>query len=562
MMLIATIATQRSGTKLLGSLFRSGAVVTSFGEIFIPSEKFAGAFNSFIQTSDSNILSYANDDILDLYFRQFSPWRVAHFDLMFNQIEIPSLSWHEHAHSGIYGYLQSRNAVVIYLDRDLFETYVSMRYLQQKGGLAHRFAGSRNFEQLTGLKLDTEDFFKYCQRVCSHRMRLRDAMDDCDYYYELNYSELARTLNIPSDLRAMIADCAIRHHGIIVKPERIQIAPPDHVPSDIDYEKAFANFGDVQTAYEQSPFANNGAAVAYDRNRSRASRLLARTSYNKRSSDLMSGTKQLKAWLERRYQEKNGAFMRVSWKKIGATINAFFARRHDKIFDDAISPGAAITIMGFMAALQPAAIIHTGGASGLTVAFIIEAAKALGLAREEEPFLYSIDDPSGQPVGELLPEAYTDHLRFWNLFAAATPLHLIERSVRLDLPEEDVVVAVLAGRREHPWPVVDIAALRAILPQKSWILIHNTHHAERCLVDCITYDTPSPAPMRGPQLAASLWPGTKWIGQESSYNMAAINLDIDDDAFARFLERAREYSDEAAFTEWGIVQSVAHRPFD
>ncbi len=57
---------------------------------------------------------------------------------------------------------------------------------------------------------------------------------------------------------------------------------------------------------------------------------------------------------------------------------------------------------------------------------------------------------------------------------------------------------------------------------------------ERWFADTIRFDVPMETPQRGVNLAVSLWPGSKFIGQGLCYNMAAICLDASELAIQQY----------------------------
>jgi hypothetical protein len=248
-MLIATISTQRSGTKLLSQCFNAGTLVSSFGEVFNPDGFQIGGFRDFLEAKSREICK-GHDGFLKAYFEQFEHIRrIFAVDMMFNQLEIPTVTWNPHPNFGYFGYLQAVGAVVISLERDPFDSFISMKFLQNAGGVAHRYSEADKFGDLTEvLTLDEAELVQYRDRVLWHRANLIATMAGNPYFYRLHYNTLAQTLAIPSDLRDLICQRAAEM-GIAANPNEVQLQPPRILPSNVDYTRVFENYSEMRAKF-------------------------------------------------------------------------------------------------------------------------------------------------------------------------------------------------------------------------------------------------------------------------------------------------------------------------
>lgn len=279
--------------------------------------------------------------------------------------------------------------------------------------------------------------------------------------------------------------------------------------------------------------------------------LLNNIYYGNELPKLEAGSKSLQDWFSSAWprlekQERDSQ----DWPVLFKRVRDFFRRPRPGLFDGPITAGDGIAIAAFMSALRPKQMIEIGAASGFSSAFILDMAEGLGLLQKDEVFLQSLDivavRPNGNRTGDLLRTLYPQHDPHWKLHAPATSVDILNGHLeRLNAGEN--ALAFIDGGHTHPWPVTDVIAMRKQLPKGSWILLQDVQIMERWIADCVIHSVPSAEPVRGAQLAVSLWPGTKWIGQGMSYNMAAIKLDIDDEAFATYVRSALDYADEIPF---------------
>jgi hypothetical protein len=241
-MLLATITTQRSGSKLLASCFNTGPVVRALGEIFFPGDVSALSFASYLRLRHfSNTLSTSAETALNDYFDSIEPSLGAiHFDVMFNQVEIPCVGWNPYYEPTLYGYLKRRNAVVISLEREPAESYISQKYLEISGS-AHHYKPSSGSGYTGELhELDLTDYAKYLSYVKTHRGSLHSAMRGYRGFVVLPYSEMVMSGRIPLRVLTAIEETA-RASGNSVPADKIQLSCPKIYPTGVDYRRVFRN---------------------------------------------------------------------------------------------------------------------------------------------------------------------------------------------------------------------------------------------------------------------------------------------------------------------------------
>lgn len=278
-MLVVTVSSQRSGTKLLAQCFKSGTVVTPFGEVFNPDVPQLGSFFHFMEARGRALIPQGNDALLQAYFGEFEYiHNIVSVDLMFNQVEIPTVTWNPYGHAGIYGFLRAIGAVVISLERDPLDCYVSMEYLKLAPGYAHIFTKDHSLPQVTCEHLlDGSDFSAFAATLKRRRQHLKDAMAGYANFYVLPYDHLSAEQSIPDDLRNLICRAAAQQ-DIPLTADRIQIYEPEIYKSGINYSEFFANYHELRSQSASSAARSNGGSSASRRALAKAGRSKGRLS--------------------------------------------------------------------------------------------------------------------------------------------------------------------------------------------------------------------------------------------------------------------------------------------
>lgn len=242
-MLVATITTQRSGSKLMNACFWAGTEIRSLGELFFPGSDHLESFHSFLSGRTlAAAITRGAEEFLDEYFstllRSFG--RV-HFDLMFNQLEIPCTSWSRFQAPFIYGYLRSRNAFIISLERPPRECFLSSEYLNISN-TAHYYVGPASSEPWSKplIALDVSKYLTYRNYVEKNRRQLHEYMAGYSNFHVLSYSELARAARLPSWLTARLAEAG-QAQGFPIEAEKIQIGAASLSRTPVNYRQVFSN---------------------------------------------------------------------------------------------------------------------------------------------------------------------------------------------------------------------------------------------------------------------------------------------------------------------------------
>jgi hypothetical protein len=243
-MIVVTITTQRSGSKLFGGFFNCGTQIRSIGEVFNPDRSSGLSFRTFVETHTySRLLEKGSENTLDWYFDEICRDHGSiHIDLMFNQLEFCCLSWNPFSVPFIYGYLVSREAVIISLERSIRDSFVSGKYLELSG-MPHRLRGqSPQCSRIDGRRLlDVGAFLDYQNTVHDQRQSLLKVTSSYKYFVRVQFSEIAETLWLPSGVKDLLIRHARDHHEEL-HPGLIQLHVPRSAPTGVDYREVFENY--------------------------------------------------------------------------------------------------------------------------------------------------------------------------------------------------------------------------------------------------------------------------------------------------------------------------------
>lgn len=252
---------------------------------------------------------------------------------------------------------------------------------------------------------------------------------------------------------------------------------------------------------------------------------------------------------------------RAALDRVYDSVWAFFSQRHRGVFGGPITAGDGLFIAAMMERIRPQRMVEFGVASGLSSAFILHHARIMGLALGPG-FLTSFDlmeeDFKGRRTGRLLLASYPDLAPFWRLNTRCTSLDILEGRYRFEeigVPFD--ALAFVDGGHNHPWPIIDLLALRRILTPDSWVVMQDTQMMERWIADAVIHGVACPIPVRGVNLAFALWPGRKIVGHHLCYNCGAISLRTSDEEVRTFVTEALSYPDEIAFDDRQRIASFA-----
>ena len=212
--------------------------------MFNPDAHLAGSFHLF-READKQLRSGNIDfSYLPRYFESLEALRsIAQFDVMFNQVEISTITWNPYPTFFLYGMLKDLKAIVVHLERDVSDTYLSMKYLENSGAnSAHNYASEdSSIDKVDSILLDYEDFEQYQKFHIWHRKQLCDAMKDYSLFYRLPYQNLVDAGGIPDDLRALIVEEAAKRQMQITQ-QSVQYEPARIYRSNVDYRSTFSNY--------------------------------------------------------------------------------------------------------------------------------------------------------------------------------------------------------------------------------------------------------------------------------------------------------------------------------
>lgn len=263
------------------------------------------------------------------------------------------------------------------------------------------------------------------------------------------------------------------------------------------------------------------------------------------------------SWLNHYF---SGALAPYQLDRAYESVSRYFSTPYTGVFGGQITAGDGLFIAAKMEKLRPNRMIEFGVASGYSSAFILEHAKSMGLL-DDKPFLYSYDlvavTDTGNVTGSYLKSERRDLLDWWELETETTSADLVlNPSRRPKLAPDERVLAFVDGGHNHPWPVMDLAFLRGVLHPSSWVILQDSQMMERWIADSVKYGTVCPTPVRGVNLAVSLWPGRKIIGHGICYNCAAVQLNISRDQFSYFAKESLQYPDEIDFDHEELIYAA------
>jgi hypothetical protein len=197
--LSVTVATQRSGTKLLGNCLNAGVKVRSLGEVFHQEASPVYAFGSYLTRQPTLTQDFALGrtwELLDRYTLELSaiaPY--VHFDLMYGNLSYLAPLWLSRS-SGLpmLDYLMSRSVGIVHLTRDPADTYISGIVARcttiyhssvDVGAVATEVSDSDIRQAMLA-----EPFSAYLEQTLRSREAVRQTLVGYPYALELDYQGL------------------------------------------------------------------------------------------------------------------------------------------------------------------------------------------------------------------------------------------------------------------------------------------------------------------------------------------------------------------------------------
>jgi hypothetical protein len=255
-MLVVTVTQQRSGSKWLASILRKQFGLVVLGEVFNPEWRAPYAFRQFrLARGFERAFQDETVSALNEYFEGLRHLGVVQqLDVMFNQLEWPLMGWNPFACEFLYGYLKSRDAVILSLVRDSLEVFLSEKTLRICG-IPHVFDDNDNpksacqvaAERLEGRRVhvDPAEYVLFAESLGLRRRRLRETCSGYRFFAEISYESLADAMLIDTAIVDLIRNAA-EHHGIPQRPDGSLVVIPAPVRIRPEYDQLFENLADLQ----------------------------------------------------------------------------------------------------------------------------------------------------------------------------------------------------------------------------------------------------------------------------------------------------------------------------
>lgn len=212
---LVTIATQRSGSKFLGTSLTAGQVAHSVFEAFQPGRDELG-FNNYVTEfmSKRGRFGFGSGEIYDLldgYIEKLTAVvapRILHFDLMYNNLGGFSNVWtsplsppHENSFIAL---IKRRRAVVIHLVRDDLAEVFASHIIARESGVYH-IGSEEGAPKLDSLTLRPAEAVDYALPILRTRRYVRAAFAEYPLYLECKYPSFIQGSTVSSDLSTRLA---------------------------------------------------------------------------------------------------------------------------------------------------------------------------------------------------------------------------------------------------------------------------------------------------------------------------------------------------------------------
>lgn len=215
---IVTIATQRSGTKFLGTALTAGGVCRSLGEVFQPGNA-EGGFRSFFAgfVAARGGFGFEAEEMgacLDAYVAQLRARLVPallHFDLMYNNLgsfaPIWSLPIGAPGSNFLATWLRSRRAAVIHLIRpDLAECFASHVIAEARG--VYHTGNDADAARDMNITLSADQALTYMLPILRTRRFVQRAFGGYARFLEIRYPEFIEGQSVAPEVAERIAGLA------------------------------------------------------------------------------------------------------------------------------------------------------------------------------------------------------------------------------------------------------------------------------------------------------------------------------------------------------------------
>lgn len=241
---IITLATQRSGTKLLGNIFNCGGSAISYGEVFFPVSAKPWSFYNYMK----DVARYSEtplEEFLDAYFAQFEDLsKINHFDLMYNQVSFLTDPWTNSHSRYIYNYFKSREFYVIQLNRSFKQTFCSEKLLEVTSTPHYRVGEENSQSSDIKFEVSTDEYVEYARRIRDFTNEAAAFFSGYSRFMRLEYEDI-----IPDEKGFILDATAVKLKVFLGMEEEIQFKPVSLLRSRYKPSECIKNYSNLDNVF-------------------------------------------------------------------------------------------------------------------------------------------------------------------------------------------------------------------------------------------------------------------------------------------------------------------------
>lgn len=258
---LVTIATQRSGTKFLGTAFTAGNQCRSVGEAFQPGaggQDFRQFFAEFVAARggfgfEADEMGACLDHFVERLRAKVAP-AMLHFDLMYNNLGCFAPIWSMPAPAPganfLVNWLKSRRAGVIHLIRPSLAECFASHVIAERRGIYHT-GNDQDAAREMQVVLSAEEALAYMLPILTTRRFVQRGFGGYARYLEITYPDFVAGQGVAPDATERLARLA----GL--RPEGLFGASPLR-PTAKDKRALVPNFEDIERMARQLQRHVNG----------------------------------------------------------------------------------------------------------------------------------------------------------------------------------------------------------------------------------------------------------------------------------------------------------------
>ncbi len=559
--MLITLANQRSGTKYLGLLMTHTNLIKSFGEVFYTGDNLTPGFeisnfNYYVknfQKLDEFLESGFNEIILDDFFKylleasEAQNKKFIHIDIMFNNIFGISPRW-TFDKAPILKFLKDRKAGIILLTRDPVDVFASQKVLDFIGIPHLMYVKENNIikESIKKIKVDPQEAINFAKWYVNMVDFIKECFTGYPDFCCVDFSELINHEgDFPPILREFLQTYYIKQ-------------------SDNKLNLVLNQLPEEKIKSVKSPLKPQDVIENIDEIRVRVSKVIDQKQENKNHllKNINYGNEYHRKDLVMRQLKFLTLFFNIeeneeTIERIYEITKQFFMKKYKGFFGGPITFGDAIIISFFLEFYKPTKVIEIGCASGVSTSFFLWYAKNIGLIKENEPFLISIDLENSERMLAILKNYYSYLEKYLVPFLGHTSLDFLEKNLELPISNNDRILGFIDANHSHPWPLIDLLFFKKLVPNCKYVLMQGYQLMERFFQDSIIFNVPVPKETQGVNLVVTMFPGKKVVGTCLSYNMAALDLQsINTNEFRDFLDNTLKYPWETAIPKTDIYKVI------